>query len=159
MTTDTRKPLTVKQDRFAFLIASGHSQEDAAKEAGFAITSSRHNAHRLMANEGIQQQVEHYRKQLARSEKLTPERVMAGLLTEAEAGDTSASRVSAWRTLADILGMTAGNRQQAPAGYLDLMEALGRGLAAGREAKMLQAPTVEILPPASPGDSEQDASE
>lgn len=151
------KPLTVKQDQFAFFIANGLSQEDAALKAGYSPKTARHTAHTTLAIVGVQDAVARYRSELQQSQQATPEFVMTRLVSEARSGETSSARVAALRTLADILGMTAGRSGELPAALTGMLEALGRGLASGQQPRALESRTVEILPPASPADSEQEA--
>lgn len=153
--------LTSKQQAFVeHFVITGNALQ-SARDAGYSESTALAKSSSWLENVGIQQAIASKKRALeiaGKSQNVTPDWVISKL-AERAADDTSpASSVSALRTLADILGMTAGARQQAPAGYTELMEALARGLAQGAQAHAIQqSRTLEILPSSLPGDSEQDA--
>lgn len=146
--TTQQKPtrLTPQQEQFAhFYALSGNAYESAIK-AGYSKNTAKVHSGRMLDRVPIKDAVNRARVELMnKGEQLniTPEWIasqLADVAVNAEPGP----RVAALRTLADIHGMLGGGQRELPAQATQLLEALGRGLAQGREKK---PEAIEAPPP------------
>lgn len=148
--------LTERQQSFVNLYALGtYSARDAYIKAGYSAKTADQAASRTLRIVKIQDAIAIRKQQLASTadspqHALSPELVTRGLLSEAglvaPRGDsTSASRVSALRTLADILGMTQGQAAQLPQVLGSFLEAVraGHALASSQQSETLEARMLE----------------
>ena len=139
MTTAPPK-LTLKQERFVdFYLKLGNATDAYQRAYDAQPEPARRAASRLLTKVDIQQAIELRKQEIAEADEATPAAITAELWKLARHGDTSASRVSALRTLADIHGMMAGSQRDLP----DATRALIAGFQAG-----LQQVSQDVSPPA-----------
>ena len=161
--------LTLKQDQLAYWYVITGDPKESALRAGYSESVARVDVYRYLEEPRIKAAIEYHSNQLktvAAHEQLDPEGVIRALSYEARAGDTSASRVSALRTIADILGQLGGGRSQLPPGSEELLEALARGLGSGvsqvakqPEPRLYEARFVEDTGDARESDESTDTSD
>ncbi len=105
----------------------------------------------MLARVDVRNAIESRRSSLKGSDTLaTPEFVMRNLVREAQGAGpdtTSAARVSATKVLADILGLQ-NSQAAATEGFKTLLESLGRGIQAQKEAQ--NSPKQALQGPQSP---------
>lgn len=100
--------LTPKQQRFVqeYMIDSNATQ--AAIRAGYSEKTAQEQSSRLLSNVKVAKAIEDRLQKLSKKTLITAERVIEGLLTEAEYYGESSShgaRVSAWEKLGKHLGI------------------------------------------------------
>lgn len=127
----TDAKLTPRQKLFVENLLKGMDATDAYCNAGYSSRGARQSALRLLGCEAVAAELERRRGYVAEEfPGLTAEDIIRGLASEArgEGPDTTASsRISAWRTLADIHGLLGGNSPDLPEGLVTMLEALARG--------------------------------
>lgn len=143
--------LTLKQERFvAHYLTTGNATQ-AYKNAGYTASTdltARVEGSRLLAKPNVQLAIEHRKQLIAASSDESPEAVARELWKLARSGDTSASRVSALRTLADIYGLTAGSARELPDALNAMLDAVRLGIQAGsQQAAISERKVVEIAQP------------
>jgi hypothetical protein len=82
------------------------------------------------------------RERLARGHQVGNDEIVSGLLQEARGegmNTTAASRVGAWRTLADIRGLLGGTQTELPQGLAIFLEAIAAGAASGQREQECSA--------------------
>lgn len=143
MTTDTQAPkhyrISPRLESFINLYATGTlSATEAYKQAGFSPHGAGVEANKALKKPHVAKAIAVRKSQLkSTNTHATPEFVMQTLVREAQGAGpdtTSAARVSATKALADILGLQNSNAQ-ATDGFKTMLEALGRGIQAQKEAK------------------------
>ncbi len=72
----TGKKLTAMQDAFALNFAKTNVQGKSAVDAGYSPRTADSQAHQLLQNAKVLERVEHYRQQIRRAAKLTPEQII-----------------------------------------------------------------------------------
>lgn len=98
-----------RRDRFVAALVLGHSRERAALLAGVKQRSARKEGFVLWADPYVQEQFKRLRNSIAEEDLVNKMDILRGLKAEAEDVDcpsgTQAARVSAWNSLARILGV------------------------------------------------------
>ena len=102
-----RRGLTVKQAKFSQLYASnGGNGRQAAIEAGHPPRSAQQIASENLLKPVVAGAIDGYRASAIKAINIDRDRVLRGLLQEAEAvGGRASDRISAWTALAKILGL------------------------------------------------------
>lgn len=141
MTTAPPK-LTLKRERFVgFYLKHGNATQAYQQAYNASPEVARRAASRLLTNVDVQQAIAIREQELAEADEATPAAITAELWKLARHGDTSASRVSALRTLADIHGMMSGSQRDLP----DATRALIAGFQAGLQqlSQPVSQPAIE----------------
>ena len=102
------RKLTDKQERFVHEYLVDLNATAAAKRAGYAESSARQSGHRNMKNDDIKKAIAERRAARKKRTQVDQDRVIEGLLREAERdeeGSSHSARVSAWAKLGKHLGM------------------------------------------------------
>ena len=97
--------LSPRARHFAELRARGMSARDAYAAAGYSARgpSGSHGASRLNRDPNVQAYIDQVQREVQDRTVVTIERIVRGLLAEAESVDnSSADRISAWRALASM---------------------------------------------------------
>lgn len=147
-TTDApQRKLTPKQAKFVeFYVANGGNSLQAARAAGYSESTALARSAEFSENVGIQQAIAERQADLTQaSQQVTPEWVIEKLAERAASKTSPSASVAALRTLADILGMTSGRAGELPSALTGMLEALGRGLAAGQNASLPESQRARVL--------------
>lgn len=148
------KTLTQRQLSFVNLMATGTlSATQAYIKAGYSPKSAHVESSVALAKPRIQKAIEARKQQIAKAKKITPEDIARKLWELTDTADTSAAKVSALRTLADIHGLLGGGKQDLTEPVRALLEGIKAGhsmaLEAGKQQEVgkrtkLNAKEVEV---------------
>ena len=104
--------LNHRQERFCRELVKCGIRAEAARRAGYSEANAKVHGSRLMlTNAKVRQRVDDLEKELREVEKLTPEKIKAGILKEAKGANQSRDRLTAWQHLAKIEGMMRDVRE------------------------------------------------
>ncbi|MEW6237576.1 MAG: terminase small subunit [Candidatus Omnitrophota bacterium] len=106
--------MTPKQERFIQEYQVSGNATQAAIAAGYSEKSGKSIGTELLSNPTIRAELDRLQAERNAKHELTLERILIGLLKEAELpkseGGTPSVRVAAWRAIADIGGFSAPQR-------------------------------------------------
>jgi phage terminase small subunit len=98
--------VTTRQERFAELISLGTlSDVEAARQAGYSAKGARASAQQNRGHPAVTSLIEEKSGVVSEHLKVTREMVLQGLLNEAQNGNTSSARTTAWTQVGRALGM------------------------------------------------------
>ena len=101
-----RRGLTPKQEAYARSYAASGNGTRAAAEAGYSPRWSAEQSYENLRKPHLMAAIDGYRASAIKSSEIDRDRVLRGLLQEAEAvGGRASDRISAWTALAKILGL------------------------------------------------------
>ena len=119
------RPLNYREQRFVELYAVSGKGKQSAIDAGYSVNGADVTAARLLGRARVREAIEALKPPAIKVEDLiTPEYVLEGLRREAEQGETSASRVAAFRELGRALGMFIHKQASIQVSYADELESL-----------------------------------
>lgn len=94
---------TPKQDKAAYLHASGHNMAEAARQAGYLVPDAE-RAGRIFKGKGLRARTEWYRAKLRGELELTKKDVIQGMQDAVRASATATELVAAWREIGRLIG-------------------------------------------------------
>ncbi|MEW6236425.1 MAG: terminase small subunit [Candidatus Omnitrophota bacterium] len=140
--------MTPKQERFIQEYQIDWNASAAAIRAGYSKKCAKETGSDLLSNPNIRAELERLQAERNAKHELTLERILTGLLKEAELhkseGGTPSVRVAAWRAIAEIGGFSAPQRIE-----LDVTPLAARLEAARKRVAAFSLTTSPEIPPSN----------